>query len=191
MSRARHPRRALWAAVISGLALLLPYAPLAFAEPSPEDFAPATTTPAEEATAPDIEPVTERIPTVAEPDGTAVELDADLYLPPDSDGAHPALILAHGFGGSKESVRSQAQEYAAAGYVVLAYTARGFGESGGLIHLMDPDLEVADVSTLVDHLAERDDVVLDAVGDPRVGIAGGRTAARPAWVRRRRRSRSG
>ncbi|MGA8046991.1 MAG: alpha/beta fold hydrolase [Dermatophilaceae bacterium] len=173
MSPARHPRRALWAAMICGLALTLPYAPLASAQPSPEDFAPVTSTPADEATVPDIEPATERIPTVAEPDGTAVELDTDLYLPPEGDGPHPALILAHGFGGSKESVRTQAQEYAAAGYVVLAYTARGFGESDGRIHLMDPELEVADVSALVDHLAERDDVVRDATGDPRVGIAGG------------------
>jgi ABC-2 type transport system ATP-binding protein len=173
MPPARSPRRALWAAVIAGLALALPYAPLASAEPAPEDFGPATSTPADDATVPDIEPVTERIPTVPEPDGLEVELDTDLYLPPEGDGPHPALILAHGFGASKESLRTQAQEYAGAGYVVLAYTARGFGESGGRIHLMDPDLEVADVSTLVDHLAERDDVVQDGSGDPRVGIAGG------------------
>ena len=29
------------------------------------------------------------------------------------------------------------------GYVVLAYSARGFGRSGGLIHLDAPDFEVA------------------------------------------------
>jgi ABC-2 type transport system ATP-binding protein len=173
MSRARPSRRTPWAAVICVLALSLPYAPGASAEPSPEDFAPATSIPADESTVPDIEPVAERIPTVAEPDGTAVELDADLFLPPGGAGPHPALILAHGFGGTKESVRTQAQEYAGAGYVVLAYTARGFGDSGGRIHLMDPELEVADVTTLVDHLAERDDVVMDGDGDPRVGIAGG------------------
>ncbi|MCA1782554.1 MAG: alpha/beta fold hydrolase [Intrasporangiaceae bacterium] len=169
------PRRVLRAAVVAGLALLLSYAPLASAEPGPDPFGPATPPAAEETEAPGagIEPLAQRIPTVAEPDGAGVELDTDLFLPPEGDGPHPALILAHGFGGSKTSLTAQAQEYAAAGYVVLAYTARGFGDSGGRIHLMDPALEGADVSTLVDVLAVRDDVVLDAAGDPRVGIAGG------------------
>jgi ABC-2 type transport system ATP-binding protein len=171
----RRPRRALRAAV-AALALVLASAPLALAEPDGDPFGPPATpeTPvSEDPRGADIEPVAERIPTVPEPDGTAVELDADLYLPPDGDGPHPALVLAHGFGGSKADLRAQAQEYASAGYVVLAYTARGFGDSGGRIHLMDPALEGADVSTVVDHLAERDDVATDGPGDPRVGIAGG------------------
>ena len=168
-------RRALRAAVVGGLALALTYAPLASAEPGPDPFAPASPPAAEETETPgaDIVALPQRIPTVAEPDGTAVELDADLFLPPDGDDPSPALILAHGFGGSKAGLTVQAQEFASAGYVVLAYTARGFGESGGRIHLMDPALEGADVSSLVDHLALRDDVAVDAPGDPRVGIAGG------------------
>jgi ABC-2 type transport system ATP-binding protein len=171
----RRSRRALQAAAVAGLALSLAYAPLASAEPGPDPFAPPPAPPAEETEAPgaDIEPVPRRIPTVPEPDGTTVDLDTDLYLPPEGDGPRPALILAHGFGGSKAGLTAQAQEYAAAGYVVVTYTARGFGDSGGRIHLMDPALEGADVSTLVDHLAERDDVAMDAPGDPRVGIAGG------------------
>ena len=108
-----------------------------------------------------------------EPDGAAVELDADIYVPPSGEGPFPALIVAHGFGGSKDQLSVQAQEYADAGYLVLAYTARGFGESGGQIHLMVPALEGADVSSLVDYLATRDDVRQDADNDPRVGIAGG------------------
>ena len=44
------------------------------------------------------------------------------------------------------------------GYVVLTFSARGFGASTGQIGLDDPDCEVADLSTLVDLLAERDDV---------------------------------
>jgi ABC-2 type transport system ATP-binding protein len=102
----------------------------------------------------------------------AVELDTTLYLPPDDDPA-PAVVLAHGFGGSKQSVAADAADLAARGYVVLTYSARGFGESTGQIGLNDPRYEIADLSTLIDRLAERDDVLLDADGDPRVGVAGG------------------
>ncbi|WP_235003390.1 alpha/beta fold hydrolase [Blastococcus haudaquaticus] len=101
-----------------------------------------------------------------------VELDTTLYLPPDG-GPAPAVVLAHGFGGSKQSVAADAEDLAARGYVVLTYSARGFGESTGQIGLNDPRYEIADLSTLIDLLAERDDVELDADGDPRVGVAGG------------------
>ncbi|MFE2306240.1 alpha/beta fold hydrolase, partial [Streptomyces sp. NPDC059411] len=59
------------------------------------------------------------------------------------------------------------------GYAVLTWSARGFGRSGGKIGLNDPDYEVKDVSRLIDWLAARPEVRLDAAGDPRVGIAGG------------------
>lgn len=176
MPRARSPRRRVSAAVVAALTITMMYAPLASSEPRDDPFGPdqVSEAPSEERTpAPDIEPAAERIATVPERDGTEVELDADIYVPESGEGPYPALILAHGFGGSKAGLRTQAQEYAGAGYLVLAYTARGFGDSDGRIHLMDPELEGADVSTLVDNLAARDDVRKDATGDPRVGIAGG------------------
>ena len=83
------------------------------------------------------------------------------------------MVLAHGFGGSKDDLAAQAQTLVDGGYVALAYTARGFGASGGRIHLNSPDFEIADVSVLLDLLADRDDVELDGEGDPRVGVAGG------------------
>src|SRR5215207_192877 len=102
----------------------------------------------------------------------AVELDTTLYLPA-GDQPAPAVVLAHGFGGSKQSVASDAEDLAGRGYVVLTYSARGFGTSTGEIGLNDPRYEIADLSTLVDLLADRDEVELDADGDPRVGVAGG------------------
>ncbi|HHU08791.1 MAG TPA: alpha/beta fold hydrolase, partial [Intrasporangiaceae bacterium] len=172
MPRHRLLPRLTRAAAVAGLTLSMLYAPLASAMPSPEPVVPLEI-PTRESTAPDIEATPIRIPTVPEPDGAAVELDADIYVPPSGEGPFPALIVAHGFGGSKDQLSVQAQEYADAGYLVLAYTARGFGESGGQIHLMVPALEGADVSSLVDYLATRDDVRQDADNDPRVGIAGG------------------
>ncbi|MGY1664847.1 alpha/beta fold hydrolase [Geodermatophilus sp. SYSU D00696] len=104
----------------------------------------------------------------------AVELDTTLHLPGSAtaDEPAPAVVLAHGFGGSKQSVADDARDLAGRGFVVLTYSARGFGASTGQIGLDDPRYEVADLSTLLDLLAGRDDVLLDGEGDPRVGVAG-------------------
>ncbi len=113
------------------------------------------------------------IPVVDGPVGDQhVDLDATFY-PPASGGRAPAVLLAHGFGGSKESMREQAGRLAAQGYAVLTWSARGFGRSTGQIALNSPDYEVKDVRGLIDWLAKRPEVRLDAPGDPRVGIAGG------------------
>src|SRR5690242_18086014 len=82
------------------------------------------------------DPVTPRATTVpvgAYPDGTPVRLDASVW--PQSSGRHPVVLLAHGFGGSKDSVSSQANALHDRGYVVIAWSARGHGASGGRIHL--------------------------------------------------------
>lgn len=102
----------------------------------------------------------------------AVVLDATLYLPPAASGAAPAVLLAHGLGGTEASVREEGERLARAGYVVLAWTARGFGDSGGLSHLNHPDYEVRDAVALVDWLARRPEVLADAAGDPRVAVVG-------------------
>ncbi|TNM61183.1 alpha/beta fold hydrolase [Streptomyces sp. NP160] len=114
------------------------------------------------------------VPVGAEQGGQQVSLDATLYEP---DGASraapvPAVVLAHGFGGSKADLAAQGRSLARAGYAALAYTARGFGASGGYVHLDDPDYEVADARALVDLLAARPEVQQDGPGDPRVGVAG-------------------
>ncbi|MET8862603.1 CocE/NonD family hydrolase [Nonomuraea sp. NPDC004580] len=105
-------------------------------------------------------------------DDQRVELDTTFFPPPEG-GKAPVILLAHGFGGSKQSMRDQAVRLAQQGYGVLTWSARGFGRSGGQIALNSPDYEVKDVKQLIDWLAKRPDVQLDAAGDPRVGIAGG------------------
>ncbi|MFC7448990.1 alpha/beta fold hydrolase [Rhodococcus daqingensis] len=120
--------------------------------------------------APVTEDVTLTLP--ADPTDTdQVKIDARLYLPQQTPA--PAVLLAHGFGGSKDSVAAQARALADDGFVVLAYSARGFGLSTGQISLNDPDREVADARGLVDWLAARGDVQQDGPGDPRIGVAGG------------------
>lgn len=87
-------------------------------------------------------------------------------------GRKPAVLIGHGFGGSKNDVKAQAEKLARDGYAVLTWSARGFGKSTGEIGLNDPDHEVRDVSRLIDWLAARPEVQLDAKGDPRVGVTG-------------------
>ncbi|MFI1098684.1 alpha/beta fold hydrolase [Streptomyces sp. NPDC020917] len=100
-----------------------------------------------------------------------VRLDTSFFTA-GGTGRRPAVLLGHGFGGSKDEVRAQAEALARHGYAVLTWSARGFGHSGGRIGLNAPDAEVADVSKLVDWLAARPEVRLDGPGDPRVGITG-------------------
>ncbi|WP_246108049.1 alpha/beta fold hydrolase [Saccharothrix saharensis] len=100
-----------------------------------------------------------------------VQIDTTLYLPERTPA--PAILLPHGFGGSKASVASQATELAQRGFVVLAYSARGFGRSTGQIALNSLDHEVRDAQKLLDWLATREEVVTDGGGDPKVGVTGG------------------
>ncbi|SEL04529.1 CocE/NonD family hydrolase [Nonomuraea pusilla] len=105
-------------------------------------------------------------------DDQRVQLDAT-FFPPPGGGRAPVVLIAHGFGGSKEGVREQAVRVAREGYAVLTWSARGFGRSTGEIALNSADYEVKDVRQLIDWLAKRPEVRLDAAGDPRVGIVGG------------------
>jgi ABC-2 type transport system ATP-binding protein len=100
-----------------------------------------------------------------------VRVDTSYFTSP-AGGPRPAVLLAHGFGGSKDDVREQAEDLARDGYAVLTWSARGFGASSGQIGLNDPKGEVADVSRLIDWLARQPQVRLDKAGDPRVGVAG-------------------
>src|SRR5450755_3653186 len=104
-------------------------------------------------------------------DNQHVLLDATFFTPAGS-GRVPAILLAHGFGETKNAVRPEAEQLARAGFAVLTWSARGFGHSTGQVALDSPDYEVKDVEQLVSWLARQPRVLLDRPGDPRVGIAG-------------------
>ncbi len=113
-----------------------------------------------------------RIPVVDGPASNQhVLLDASFFTPP-GPGRLPAVLLAHGFGETKDAVRPEAEQLARAGFAVLTWSARGFGASTGQVALDSPDYEVKDVQQLVSWLARQPRVLLDRPGDPRVGIAG-------------------
>ena len=95
-----------------------------------------------------------------------VPLDVNVWLPPASqDGPFPLIISHHGWGGSKSGDPSLALQ----GYAVMAYTARGFGQScgspasrqadpagceKGWVHLDDARYEARDTQTLAGKLTD-------------------------------------
>ncbi|MEK6303549.1 MAG: CocE/NonD family hydrolase [Acidobacteriota bacterium] len=102
-----------------------------------------------------------------------LKLAASLYQPRFFPSA-PAVIYIHGWGGRRLKGEDNIAYYvAAAGYTVLSYTARGFGEgeSGGRATLAGPD-ELNDLSRIIDWLINDPDQVIG----PRVtkiGVIGG------------------
>src|SRR5262245_27310000 len=113
-----------------------------------------------------------RIPVVDGPrDNQRVVLDATLFTPA-GRGRVPAILLAPGFGETKDAVQPQAEYLARAGFAVLTWSPRGTGASTGQIALNSPDYEIKDTEQLVSWLARQPRVLVDHPGDPRVGIAG-------------------
>ncbi|WP_030563497.1 alpha/beta fold hydrolase [Streptomyces aureocirculatus] len=122
--------------------------------------------------APDVRRSDQRLDMGTSAEGREVRIDTSYFTAGDPGEKRPAVLIGHGFGGSKNDVREQAEKLARAGYAVLTWSARGFGASTGRIGLNDPEGEVADVRRLIDWLAERPEVQLDKAGDPRVGLTG-------------------
>lgn len=100
------------------------------------------------------------------------KIDTSYFTAGDPATKRPAVLIGHGFGGSKDDLRAQAEGLAEKGYAVLTWSARGFGKSTGKIGLNDPKGEVADATHLIDWLAKQPEVQLDKKGDPRVGMTG-------------------
>ena len=126
-----------------------------------------------------------KVPGTREPDGKPVELDVSI-LTTDPSTPRPAIVLAHGFGGTNADSEPTARTLALAGYTVIIYTARGFGASGGLIHLDNPAYEGADARKLVDFAASRPEIAKNG-DDPVIGFAGASYGERsrclpPGWI---------
>ncbi|HEY6738691.1 MAG TPA: hypothetical protein VI076_07550, partial [Actinopolymorphaceae bacterium] len=59
----------------------------------------------------------------------SIRLDTRTYVPETASARTPApaVLLAHGFGGSKFTVADDAEDLAERGYLLLTWSARGFG----------------------------------------------------------------
>ena len=107
----------------------------------------------------------------------AATIDTRLYVPDNATAQtpQPAILMTHGFGLTKlgGEVVSMATFLARHGYVVLTYTAQGFGKSSGCITLQSRAYDVKDAMQLITKvLATKPYVKKDAKG-PLVGMVGG------------------
>ena len=88
------------------------------------------------------------------------------WIAPATAGKHPALIFPSSWGLNDAEYLAQARSLAAAGYVVVSYTPRGWWSSGGEIDTAGPQ-DVADLSKVLDW------AIADTATDPaRIGAAG-------------------
>ena len=72
----------------------------------------------------------------------------------------------------RASARARSKGLRDAGFNVLTWDSRGFGESGGTVTVDHKDFEGRDVQALLDWLATQPEAQLDAPGDPRAGMHG-------------------
>jgi pimeloyl-ACP methyl ester carboxylesterase len=98
-----------------------------------------------------------------------------LFQPAGASAGHtvPLVFHSHGWGGSRTTDAAAFKSWLDAGYGVLSFDQRSFGESTGVAHVMNPDLEGRDVIKLVDFVAGLDWVTKQRPGDPLIGAIGG------------------
>jgi ABC-2 type transport system ATP-binding protein len=86
----------------------------------------------------------------------------------------PSVLVGPGWGsgGATDPARDPILRLHAAGYNVLTFDPRGFGQSGGTVTVNSVDHEGRDMQALLSWLATQPEVLLDGPNDPRVGMSG-------------------
>ena len=136
------------------------------------------------------------------PSFDGVPLDVDVTLPASGKGPFPAIVMLHGWGGSKTEFESTTAAgngnetydynniyYAEHGYAVLNYTARGWGNSCGTeesraetpgcdegwLRLADQRYEARDTQYLLGLLADEKIVKPRSIGVTGISYGGGQS----------------
>lgn len=101
-----------------------------------------------------------------------------LWRTPDGPGPYPALVQGPGWLGLKDAKLYERyhQAFTDAGFAVLVFDYRGFGDSEGPRDRIDPAAQLADLVNAVSYLTTREDVLLDAIGVFGTGGTGGGNA---------------
>ncbi len=104
-----------------------------------------------------------------------VQICYSLFRPAGASAANPVpmILHSHGWGGTRTKDPASFSTFLDAGYGVISFDQRGFGESGGQAHVENPDVEGHDVRKLVRLVSRLSWVQQDAPGDPRLGAIGG------------------
>ncbi|WP_370323893.1 cell wall-binding repeat-containing protein [Euzebya sp.] len=107
-------------------------------------------------------------------DGT--EIFSTLFLPPGTteDDPVPLVMRTHGWGGTGETtVGGTLERLLDAGYAVVTWDQRGFGQSGDVAHVDKPEFEGRDAMAVLDWVVANAPIAEEAPGDPVVGMTGG------------------
>ncbi|WP_017571892.1 CocE/NonD family hydrolase [Nocardiopsis halotolerans] len=109
--------------------------------------------------------------TIVSHDGT--ELKAKVITPTGVEGPHPLLVMPSAWGTPNLLYVGAAAKLAReSGYQVIAYTSRGFWDSGGEIQVAGPK-DRADASSVIDWALENTDADPDRVGMAGISYGGG------------------
>jgi ABC-2 type transport system ATP-binding protein len=113
---------------------------------------------------------------VPDPGSTApVKICYTLFRPATATRHHrvPLIMHSHGWGGSRTTDPQGFKAFLRAGYGMLSFDQRGFGESGGHAYVENPAVEGHDVRHLVRLVSKLRWVQQDGRGDPHLGAIGG------------------
>ncbi|MFN8113460.1 MAG: CocE/NonD family hydrolase [Solirubrobacterales bacterium] len=123
-----------------------------------------------------------RTTTIESFDGTTIKVN---FFPTDAvsgGGRAPTVLFGPGWSSPGDTDPESATDptigaigvgpLRAAGYNVLTWDPRGFGDSGGVVQVDSPDAEARDVKRLVSFVARQPEAKLDGRRDPRVGMTG-------------------
>jgi ABC-2 type transport system ATP-binding protein len=107
--------------------------------------------------------------------GTPVKICYTVFRPARASAARrvPMIMHSHGWGGSRTKDPAEFTAFTRAGYGVISFDQRGWGESGGKAHVENPAFEGRDVRALVRLVSRLRWVRQDGRGDPRIGAIGG------------------
>jgi ABC-2 type transport system ATP-binding protein len=130
----------------------------------------------------DVEPVagTDHDLTMTSFDGTDIRVHWFPVEGATADDPAPTILMGPGWSLAGDTSTDGAALFGAlsigsmwdAGYNVLTWDPRGFGQSGGIATVNDPAKEGKDVRALLDVVAEQPEALTDGTGDPRAGMVG-------------------
>lgn len=124
----------------------------------------------------------ERVVITNPDDGTTIV--ASIFKPgaASTDSQVPVILDSHGWGGSRRTsvTDSTVDAFLDAGFGMVSFDQRGFGESSGEANVQDPTKETEDVKAVIDYIATLDWVQHDRnasgapiADDPILGAIGG------------------
>jgi len=106
------------------------------------------------------------------------QIGAILRMPDQGSGPFRGIVQGPGWMGLKDAklYLPYHEALTAAGFAVLIFDYRGFGDSGGRTDLLMPGMQLEDLINAVTYLASRDDIDADNIGTFGSGGTGGGNA---------------